>query len=80
MKCCGNCEHWKEVNKFGVGTCDAVKHDVEGGETYDYDSDSDEEIASNNDPAFVVDGSGCYAALKTRENFGCALHQAKESK
>jgi hypothetical protein len=80
VKRCGNCAHWKEVDRFGVGTCDAVKHDVEGGETYDYDSDSAEEIASNNDLAFVVDGSGYYAALKTRENFGCALHTVKEWK
>lgn len=78
MYTCGTCDYWKEVNKYNVGKCIGIQHDELGGEGYDDDCNP---IETNNDSAFVVDGSGYFAALKTRENFGCVMHSeyARES-
>ncbi len=75
---CGTCKHWGDVRndndsqdaamvreKFGVAVCGAVPHiDV-------YHSS-----AETPDPmpmAMVADGSDYFAALRTRETFGCNL-------
>ena len=69
-KCCGTCLFWKEVDRFGVGTCEAIKH--QGGQ-FSYSDD----WAEGNNAAGIVDGSGYYAALKTKEAFGCTLYKPR---
>lgn len=69
-KCCGSCRHWRafgsmekdlyEVPTFG--TCAAVQQ---------HDSYSHEDTTSWK--ACVTDGSGYFAALRTKEDFGCVL-------
>lgn len=66
---CGNCQHWQDPHKFltsvpDVRECYAVEH-------HDPDSHPPADAA-----AFVVDGSGYFAALRTREDFACSLFRA----
>lgn len=61
---CGECEFWGDESDehHKYRQCQAIRH-----------SDSFEESGS----AFVVDGSGYFAALKCRSDFGCNLFQLK---
>lgn len=91
MKTCGTCEHWgghnprKYEEQFRHHRCHRVEHDCNRDATADSwlpgDPEEDREAAkrraSVEDSAVVQDGSGYYAALKTREDFGCVYHKEK---
>jgi hypothetical protein len=56
------------------GDCQRIQHlsgDSHGGPRY-VDEPTD-------DPAFLADGSGYFAALATREDFGCVLFEERDS-
>ena len=83
---CGTCKHWgKDDFPYfaGLKPCLAVMHDV----AVDKETDGDGcyvdgggacYVATGGTPmATVSDGSGYFAALKTREDFGCRLWEPK---
>ncbi len=69
MNICGNCKYWGSVKD---------NHELED-ETYKPCGVI--QMVSKNPTALAVvqDGSNYYAALKTKEDFGCNLHQLKEN-
>lgn len=84
---CGGCRHWKQEEpslgaeywRAGFGTCQAIVHDSDESHKHE-DGYCDpyepcEWMAQRK--AVCVDGSGFYAAVKTREAFGCVLFEAK---
>lgn len=86
--------HNDEIPEGEYRTCNAVIHDKlgatdsnrDGVDTYVADyydkhefAEAKAEIAAvRKHLAVVKDGSGYYAALKTKDDFGCVLHQPKE--
>ena len=80
---CDTCEHWDGpsgpivVNRrpYGEpldgewGTCERIRHIGIGG---NFRLDVEEHTT---DPAFLADGSGYFAALACRADFGCTLHE-----
>lgn len=82
-------EDW-EFDALGVGDCKAIKmredikdavFDSRPRDAFD-DWDEVERLeaeALRAAKAFAVDGSGYYAALRTFPDFGCVLHQPKET-
>jgi len=87
-KRCGNCRHWGGHNPdedhkyYKHQPCKRIKHDKDfDAKPYNIDDIYDEEerkaaqerIDSVKDAAVVHDGSGYFAALKTRNDFGCSL-------
>ena len=74
---CGNCKHWgnKEEEKENemFRTCQAVIHD-NNGFTEGFRTDLKFRKAHK---AVVLDGSGYFAALRTRDDFGCVLWEGK---
>ena len=87
MKTCGTCSLWGESGEKGkYRTCCAVPHDERGyceEDCWDEDmigAESKEKwLEMRESPAVVKDGSGYYAALKTRKDFACSLHEEKTS-
>lgn len=88
MKLCGTCKYWGNRDDEGLShrACRAVIHDrdcetdpLAGEPIEERDWLTDEQkaalIAIRDRPAVVLDGSGYFAALKTRESFGCILHE-----
>lgn len=88
---CATCKHKGEVLTFprpetfeGQPTrfhvCDLVKH-IEGAGARNYEpgfhSEKDAKKADAESPAFVVDGSGYFAAFIVREDFGCNRWETK---
>lgn len=84
---CGTCRHWgtprdNGTETWGLRPCVAVipKYDVavlkdeNGNDLWD---ENYEPVPVNTPKAMVVDGSGYFAALKTAEDFGCVLWEAK---
>lgn len=79
-----------EFDALGVGDCQAIKmrSDIKD-EAFEHrprkDFDDWDEVekleveALRAAKAFAVDGSGYYAALRTFPDFGCVLHQRKET-
>lgn len=72
MNTCGTCKHWRPYERLGddpgyapgFGTCGAVQmHPVRE--------------ATDSWLACVVDASDYFAALRTRDSFGCILWEAK---
>ena len=62
---CGECKFWGDKDENNqYRQCRAIKHVEFSDENEDYS-------------AFVVDGSGYFAALKCRSDFGCNLFQLK---
>ena len=75
---CGMCEHWKEVEDVrGVGQCTKIKM-ADSWEDYEIDEDNVIKTYIRDDIAHVVDGSDYFAALRTKETFGCNLYEPKE--
>lgn len=74
MKCI-SCKFWTppEEDDNDIGTCKAVVHETKY-RSYDFD----EEDVFDIPVAFVVDGSGYFAALKTKGDFCCCLYMDKE--
>ena len=70
---CSTCKFWTlpEQDDNDVGTCKAVVHETKY-RLYDFEDVFDIPLA------FVVDGSGYFAALKTKGDFSCCLHEDKE--
>lgn len=65
MVSCDKCKHWRRDTRADVpthGTCQAVKH------IYWPNEQQREELL-----AYVEDGSGYHAALRTRAEFSCSL-------
>lgn len=52
------------------GTCERILR--YGGSSYGVPPDMDERT---DDPAYLSDGSGYFASLTTRSDFGCTLHE-----
>lgn len=86
MNTCGTCKHWgKDRLPYfpGLHPCRAViaQHDVEkvsDDNGFDVEPPDGCYLAKGGTPkAVAVDGSGYFAALKTREDFGCVLWEAK---
>ncbi len=66
MRLCRTCRFWDKPNQYQVhGTCARIRHL------------NAEDIGD--DSSAVEDGSGYYAALRCREDFGCTLHEKNES-
>lgn len=86
---CGNCKFWGEpddVNEFRQ--CQAIPHDIHciHNEDKDFENFSwlDEEGKEEyrkikRNKAVVTDGSGYFAAIKTKEDFGCVLFEEKKN-
>lgn len=78
---CGSCAYWgagHEQNSESpawrrVRPCGAVKHD--DSDSYRADGSLSTPLSDPNAKAEVVDGSGYFAALRTRADFGCVLYQ-----
>jgi hypothetical protein len=73
---CGTCKHWKRVDAESTdiedpryGQCEAIPR-----AEYEWDEDLDIHVVKGDWQAVAVDGSGYFAALRTRESFGCILH------
>lgn len=94
MPRCGSCALWGVTSPYrrdispSTSTryrlCGAILHGVmqardDGDDELVARGGCDEPVASLADPAFVEDGSGYYAALKTAEDFGCSMHRAKST-
>lgn len=81
---CGTCKFWgsdpqdDEIREGNPGLwarvrpCAGVLHDQEASGPYPYAL-----VAERR--AGVIDGSGYYASLRTREDFGCVLWEGNES-
>ena len=82
--------HYPEPDaiKFKHHPCKRIQHDdkwetspqaVKYPETYDEETTKDalDKVENFGDSAVVQDGSGYYAVLKTREDFGCIYWDAK---
>lgn len=73
---CGTCKHWKpfdpmkyhEKNMAGFGRCERIGFADDDGIPLEQRSSW---------IACTVDGSGYFAALRTKESFGCVLHETK---
>lgn len=89
MNLCGNCKFWGKVGdqpQNGFKTCQAVIHG-RGGYVFEEQSEFDccvidesdsfikEQIELRQKKALAVDGSGYYAAIKTKDDFGCVLFE-----
>lgn len=88
---CGNCKFWgkeKDVGEFRQ--CQAIIHDKKSlaynhwqwEDEDEFEFDTPEEKQKKLDfravnKAIVEDGSGYYAAIKTKEDFGCVLFEEK---
>jgi hypothetical protein len=77
METCGTCKHWKLIDAEEeliddprFGTCAAIPQ----GQS-EWDEASDRNMVVGDWKAVAVDGSGYFAAIKTRECFGCVLHE-----
>lgn len=85
---CKNCKHWKreqtvfawdaKTNKAAwplhpYGTCERIRME---GEIGDIERNPEQSVIDD-EPAFVEDGSGCFAALRPGPEFGCILWEAK---
>lgn len=90
IKHCETCKHWGKPGEGGEDfrTCTAVVHDKRGlvnewrSDQLDDDGYDPEEKAEilgfrSTHSAIVQDGSGYYAALKPRRDFGCVLHEPR---
>ena len=72
---CGNCQHWSAaVNDREFGQCLRVLH--QDGDPPEKGWGDSESI--HDEPAVVVDGSGYYAALRTKPTFCCSLWEEKK--
>lgn len=75
MKYCKTCKHWDKIGNeyskiIGARKCNYVIHTEDATEwNKDYGRVIKPEYQDTK--AFSVDGSGYYAALFTKENFGC---------
>lgn len=89
MSLCGNCKWWgAEGGRATSGvwrSCGRIIHDerfVNSSDERDaMDAPAEDmleiQVFDANNKAVVEDGSGYYAALKTRESFGCVLHEER---
>ena len=78
---CGMCKHWgtRTETHNEYRSCKAVIHDAES-LTGDDDQYQDALVKTEfraRHPATVVDGSGFFAALRSRADFGCMLFTVK---
>lgn len=87
---CGTCRFWGDADDIQkerqYRQCMEMFFD-DGGSTGDLSHEPDinrypawhaEWAEARSHKAVVVDGSGYFAALRCREDFGCVLHQEKE--
>ena len=82
-KVCGNCTGWGEPEEGEFGFCGGIIHDewcyVDHGKEWTDDEKTLKEIDEmKKEPAVLHDGSGYYAALRCKEDFGCTEWEAKE--
>ena len=83
---CGTCKFWGTDKDIGekYRECQGVKmdhHTISEGPVPNYFNEMEtEEILELRRTALAVtvDGSGYYAAIKSKQDFGCVLHQEKE--
>ena len=88
MRTCGSCKHWDTkdhdaLKEMDVGVCGRVPHMERNPWPEDglaYIDDPGEPPRYGDEPAHVVDGSDYFAALRTKENFGCVLWEAKDGR
>lgn len=92
MDLCGTCKFWGGPDDDGkYRQCARIEHD-ESSDTSSYEEWDEDEVKyyQENDPerlarhnamlaekAVAVDGSGYFAALRCREDFGCVYHEPK---
>lgn len=74
---CGTCKHWTPYqagdSATGFGTCGkAEMHD-----SWEHGPGRPQSDIADKWLMCVIDGSGYFAALKTKESFGCILHETK---
>ena len=90
MERCGDCKFWGKPGDTEVfRPCGGVIHDERSRHNEEEDEFWDSEMGLqignineqirdiNSRPAVVIDGSGCFAALKTKEDFGCVLFERR---
>lgn len=76
MKTCGTCKYWelipdsnpRSLAANGFGTCENVRM---------WEDDEIHKEEKSKWLACAIDGSGYFAALKTKESFGCVLHEER---
>jgi len=74
---CKNCKYFgDQIHAYygkesptGFHKCEAISHGFMDGA----------ELLDNNDKATVVDGSGYFAAIRVKEDFGCVLFEEKQT-
>jgi len=80
FRSCETCKHWKPLDPSETAgrsrttdfrECTRIKHD-ESSESDGNDPPMDSESVFD-EPAVVVDGSGYFAALRTKADFCCCL-------
>lgn len=90
MNLCGSCKFWgTDADKEKFRQCTKIIHDEDRASDNEWDSVEDAEYAAD-DPerhaqhhnvlaqkAVTIDGSGYFAALKCREDFGCVYHETR---
>jgi len=79
-KRCETCRHWGMDRDSGkqFRECQRIQHDTDD-ESWDdkrYEHATDEESVFD-DPAVTIDGSGYWAALRTKCDFCCSLWEPK---
>lgn len=69
FRCCETCRYWGHEDGSEKGekfrTCRKIPH-----------GNSDDQESVIESPAFTIDGSGYYAALRTNGDFCCSLWEA----
>ncbi len=86
---CGNCKHWGNEHETDAKfrSCRGIAHDKEklvNEDQDEYYAEHESEhhraqvVFRGNHIAVTQDGSGYYAALKCREDFGCELFERKD--
>lgn len=87
MNRCGDCKFWGKESESVTRefrSCTGIIHDgydrnAVGKEDLDDRVDIELVVNIQSRPAVVVDGSGYFAALKTKEDFGCVLFERREA-
>lgn len=79
---CGDCKFWGKPNNLedtgDFRECQGILHDKDKVTTASTFEDEDAKLLRSENKAVTVDGSGYFAALRTREDFGCVSFSKKE--
>jgi len=74
---CVTCKHWGNAEDEGklFRECQRILHDVVQASDCDEFSRDPENVLE--ETAVVIDGSGYFARLRSKADFGCVMHEAE---